>query len=123
MNNRVQKEKKERGIEEILDKNFPNLKEADIKIQEAQRAANKLDPNRPTPRQSTTKREKVKNKERSSHCGTEEVNPTSIYEDIGFITVLSHGSSFAMNCGVGHRHGLYPVLLWLCCRLPAVALI
>ena len=30
--------------------NFPNLKGADIKIQEAQRAPNKLNPNRSTPR-------------------------------------------------------------------------
>ena len=30
--------------------NFPNLKETDIKIQEAQRAPNKLNPNRPTSR-------------------------------------------------------------------------
>ena len=26
-----------------------------------------------------------------------------------------------MSCGVGHRHGLDPVLLWLWCRLAAVA--
>ena len=30
--------------------NFPNLKEKDIKIQEAQKAPNRLNPNRPTPR-------------------------------------------------------------------------
>ena len=39
-------EEKEKGIEnifeEIMDENFPNLKETDIKIQEAQRAPNKL---------------------------------------------------------------------------------
>ena len=29
----------------------------------------------------------------------------------------------AMSCGVGRRHGLDPVLLWLWCRLVAVALI
>jgi len=28
-----------------------------------------------------------------------------------------------MNCGVGHRRGLDPVLLWLWCRLAAAALI
>ena len=28
-----------------------------------------------------------------------------------------------MSCGVGRRHGLDPVLLWLWCRLVAVALI
>lgn len=33
-----------------MPENFPNIKEADIKIQEAQRAPNELNPNRPTPR-------------------------------------------------------------------------
>ena len=27
-----------------------------------------------------------------------------------------------VSCGVGHRHGLDPELLWLCYRLAAVAL-
>ena len=44
--------KKEKGIEntfeEIMAKNFPNLKDTDFKTQEAQRAPNKLIPNRPT---------------------------------------------------------------------------
>ena len=44
----------EKGIEnifeEIMAENFPNLKHTDIKIQEAQRAPNKLNPNRPIPR-------------------------------------------------------------------------
>ena len=43
-------EEKEKGIEnifeEIMSENFPNLKENDIKIQQAQRAPNKLNPNR-----------------------------------------------------------------------------
>ena len=26
-----------------------------------------------------------------------------------------------MSCGVGHRHGLDPMLLWLWCRLTPVA--
>ena len=26
-----------------------------------------------------------------------------------------------MSCGVGHRHGLDPALLWLWCRLVAIA--
>ena len=26
-----------------------------------------------------------------------------------------------MSCGVGHRHGLNPALLWLWCRLMALA--
>ena len=45
-------EEKEKGIEnifeEIMVENFPNLKHTDINIQEAQRAQNKLNPNRPT---------------------------------------------------------------------------
>uniref|UniRef100_A0A8D1ALS5 L1 transposable element RRM domain-containing protein n=1 Tax=Sus scrofa TaxID=9823 RepID=A0A8D1ALS5_PIG len=45
---------KEEGIEnifeEIMAENVPNLKDTDIKIQEAQRAPKKLHPNRPTPR-------------------------------------------------------------------------
>ena len=40
--------------------NFPNLKERDIKIQEAQRASNKLNPNRPTPRHNLIKMAKVR---------------------------------------------------------------
>ena len=36
-------------FEEIMAENFPNLKDTDIKIQEAQRAPNKLNPNMPTP--------------------------------------------------------------------------
>ena len=30
-------------------------------------------------------------------------------------------SGVAMSCGVGHRHGLDPMLLWLQCRLAATA--
>ena len=47
-------------FEEIMAKNFPNLKETGIKIQEAQRASNKLNPNRPTPRQIVIKMARVK---------------------------------------------------------------
>ena len=61
-------EEKGKGIEnifeEIVVENFPNLKDTDIKIQEAQRAPNKMKPNRPTPRHITIKMAKVKNKER-----------------------------------------------------------
>ena len=61
-------EEKEKGIEnifeEIMAENFPNLKDTDIKIQEAQRAPNKLNPNRPTPRHIIIKMAKVKDKER-----------------------------------------------------------
>ena len=35
-------------FEEIIAGNFPNLKDTEFKIQEAQRAPNKLNPNRPT---------------------------------------------------------------------------
>ena len=44
--------------------NFSNLKNTDIKIQEEQRAPNKLNPNRPTPRHIIIKMANVKNKER-----------------------------------------------------------
>ena len=40
--------------------NFSNLKKTDIKIQEAQRAPNKLNPSRPTPRHTIIKMAKVK---------------------------------------------------------------
>ena len=47
-------EEKDKGIEnifeEIITGKFPNLKNTDFKIQEAQRAPSKLNPNRPTPR-------------------------------------------------------------------------
>ena len=44
--------------------NFPNVKETDIKIQEARRAPNKLNPNRTTPRHMIIKMAKVRDKER-----------------------------------------------------------
>ena len=43
-----------------MTENFPNLKEIDIYIQEAQRPPNKLNPNRPTQRNITIKIVKVK---------------------------------------------------------------
>ena len=36
---------------------------------------------------------------------------------------MGWGSSIALSCGVGHRHGSDPALLWLWYRLAAVALI
>ena len=51
---------------------------------------------------------------------------TSIHEDEGSIPGLSSvggGSGVAVSCGVGRRHGLDPVLLWLWWRPAAVALI
>ena len=49
------------------------------------------------------------------------MNPTSIHEDEGLIPGLAQGSGIAMSCGVDHRCSLDPRLLWLCCRLAAVA--
>ena len=40
--------------------NFPNIKETVIKIQEGQKAPNKLNPNRPIPRHILIKMAKVK---------------------------------------------------------------
>ena len=48
-----------------MSENLPNLKESDIKTQEAQRGPNKLNPNRPTQRHIIIKMAKVKDKERS----------------------------------------------------------
>ena len=52
---RIQERNKKRGgiesiFEKITSENFPNIKKTDIKIQESQRAPNKLSPNRPTAR-------------------------------------------------------------------------
>ena len=59
---------KEKGIEnifeEIMAENFLNLKDTDIKIQEAQKVPNKWNPNRPTTRHIIIKMAKVKDKER-----------------------------------------------------------
>ena len=59
-------EEKEKGIENIFEEiiagNFPNLKDTEFKIQEAQRAPNKLNPNRPTPRHNIIKIAKVGDK-------------------------------------------------------------
>ena len=52
-------------FEEIITGNFPNLKDTEFKIQEAQRAPNKLNPNRPTPRHIIIKMAKVSDKERT----------------------------------------------------------
>ena len=51
-------------FEEIIAGNFPNLKATEFKIQEAQRAPNKLNPNRPTPRHIVIKVAKAKDKDR-----------------------------------------------------------
>ena len=51
-------------FEEIMGENFPNLKETDTKIQEAKRAPDKLNPNRPTATHILIKMAKVKHKKR-----------------------------------------------------------
>ena len=57
----VEKDKGMENIfEEIITGNFPNLKNAEFRIQEAQRAPNKLNPNTPTPRHIIIKMAKVK---------------------------------------------------------------
>ena len=69
---------KDKGIEnifeEIIDGNFPNLKDTEFKIQEAQRAPNKLNPNRPTPRHIIIKMAKVSDKERILKAAREKQN-------------------------------------------------
>ena len=51
-------------------------------------------------------------------------NLTSIHEDAGFIPgLVSRRSGIAVSSGLGHRCSLDPALLWLWCRLEAVALI
>ena len=63
-----EREEKEKGIENILEEimaeNFANLKDTDIKIQETQRAPNKLNPNGSKPKHSVIKMAKVKDEER-----------------------------------------------------------
>ena len=48
-------------------------------------------------------------------------NLTSIHEDAGSIPGLAQGSSIAVSYGVDHRFGSDPALLWLWCRLAAIA--
>ena len=52
---------------------------------------------------------------RSSHCGTVETNPISIHEDAGMTPSLTQyvKDHIALSCGIGHRCGLDPMLLWL----------
>ena len=57
------KVKKKKGI---MVENFPNLKETDFKVQEAQRAPNNLNPNRPTRRHTITKMAEVKEDSKGS---------------------------------------------------------
>ena len=73
----VEKDKRMENIfEEIIDGNLPNLKDTELKIQEAQRAPNKLNPNRPTPRHIIIKMAKVSDKERILKAAREKQNVT-----------------------------------------------
>ena len=74
---RVEKDKGMENIfEEIFAGNFPNLRDTEFKIQEAQRAPNKLNPNRPTPRHIIIKMAKVSDKERILKTAREKQNAT-----------------------------------------------
>ena len=61
-----EREKEIKNIfEEIMAENFSNLKkETDIQVQEAQRAPNKMNPNRTTPRHIIITTAKIKDKEK-----------------------------------------------------------
>ena len=62
--------------------------------------------------------------DRGSPCGSVEMNPTSIREDVDpWPCSVGSRSSIATSCGIGHRHHLDLALPWLWCRLAAVALI
>ena len=72
----VEKDKGMENIfEEIITGNFPNLKDAGFQIQ-AQRAPNKLNPNRPTARHIIIKMAKVSDKERILKAAREKQNVT-----------------------------------------------
>jgi len=71
----VEKDKGMENIfEEIIAGNFPNLKDTEFKIQEAQRAPNKLNPNTPTPRHIIIKMTKNSDKERILKAAREKQN-------------------------------------------------
>ena len=60
----------------------------------------------------------------NSHHGSEETNLTGIHGDSGLICGLAQwvkGSSVAVSCSVGHRHGPDLALMWLWYRQEARA--
>ena len=65
----------------------------------------------------------LENSCRSSRRGSEEMNLTSIHEDIGSIPGLISGLRIwrCLELCIGHRQGSDPVLLWLWCRPAATA--
>ena len=65
--------------------------------------------------------ESLKNCYRNSRRGTAETNPTRNHEVEGLIPGLAQWVKGPVSCGVGRRHGLDLALLWLWCRLAAVA--
>ena len=73
-------EEKGKGIENIFEEIiagiFPNLKDTEFRIQEAQRAPHKLNPNRPTPRHIKIKTAKFNDKERILKAAGEKQNVT-----------------------------------------------
>ena len=46
------------------------------------------------------------------------IQPVSLRVWVQFLASLSWGSRAAVSCGVGHRHGLDPKLLWLWSTVP-----
>ena len=66
---------------------------------------------------------KEKNYKGNSWHGSEEMNLTSIHEDIVFKPwphSVGQGSDVAVSCAVRRRGSSDPALLWLFCRLATV---